>query len=323
MTSRRRRARFGAAVGLAVLAACDPPAPEPLPPDSFAFGVFGDGPYYGWEQGRFRRLLEDVGRADVEWLIHVGDLLWHPCTEAAYGARRAQLDSVGYAVVYTPGDNEWTDCHEARPGGYEPLGRLAVLRRVFFDEPSRSLGGRPLALVSQAGDTAFAGFPENARWEHGGFVFTTVHVVGSSNGLDAFDGRTEAHDREVERRTAAALAWLDEAFAVARRDSAAGVVIALHAAMGLTPDVPTHGFEPVLARLATRAASFPGPVLLVHGDDHELTVDHPLRAADGTTLDNFTRLQTYGSPDIGWVRVMVDTVAHTFSFEPRRMRGWW
>jgi hypothetical protein len=38
-------------------------------------------------------------------------------------------------------------------------------------------------------------------------------------------------------------------------------------------------------------------------------------------LENFTRLETFGSPDIGWVRVVVDTVAgRVVEFEPRLMR---
>ena len=312
-------------LGLAVAAAagCGPGAPSPPPDDGFVFGVFGDGPYYAWEEGRYRRVLADVERADAAWLIHVGDLLWYPCSEAAYRERRARLDAVPYPVVYTPGDNEWTDCHEARPGGHDPLDRLAALRTVFFDPPDRSLGGRTLALESQADDAAFAEFVENARWTHGGFVFATIHLVGSSNGLDPFDGRTAAHDAEVERRTAAALAWLDETFAIAERDTARGVVLALHAELGLTPGTPSRGFEAFNARLRERVAAFDGPVLLVHGDDHVQVVDHPLQDEAGRSYPNFTRLQTFGSPEIGWVRVVVDTVNVGFRFEPRLMRGWW
>lgn len=306
-----------------LVARCGPEALEPVPADSFAFGVFGDGPYEPWEKGRFRRVLRDAGSADVAWLLHVGDIFWYPCTDQAYTRRRTQLDAVAYPVVYTPGDNEWTDCHDARPGGFDPLDRLASLRRIFFDHPGRSLGGRPMALASQAEDPAFAEFPENVRWRRGGFVFATVHLVGSSNALDPFQGRTAADDAEVERRTAAALAWLDAAFDAAERDSASGVVVAFHASPGFLPGEPTHGYEAFLDRLRDRVAGFTGPVLAIHGDDHTLTIDHPLTDADHRPYTNFTRLETYGSPDIGWVRVVVDTVAGTFAFQPRLMRGWW
>ena len=306
-------------------AACGAPAIEPLPPDSFAFGVFGDGPYFPWEQGQFRRVLDDVSRADVEWLIHVGDILWYPCSEAAYEDRLEQLNALAHPVVYTPGDNEWTDCHESRAGGYEPLDRLAVLRKLFFAEPDRSLGGGALELASQAEDSAFAEFPENARWVRGGFVFATIHLVGSSNGLDDFSGRSAAHDAEVERRTRAALAWLDEAFALARETGAKGVVLATHANVGLEGEPGARrGFEPFVERLEEHVARFTGPVLLIHGDSHEQQVDQPLRDEGGRVYENFTRLETFGSPDIGWVRVVVDTVTGRITrYEPRQMRGWW
>ena len=321
MSARSRRLFPVLAVGL--LLACDPGPPETLPPHAFAFGVFGDGPYHPWEQGRFRRVLDDVERGDVEWLIHVGDILWYPCSEEAYRERRAQLDGTSVAVVYTPGDNEWTDCHEERPGRYDPLDRLAALRRTFFADPYRSLGSAPMALVSQARDTAYAEFVENARWSRGGFVFATVHVVGSSNGLDPFVGRTPDHDAEVVRRTRAAVAWIRESFDVARGDSATGVVLALHAELGLPPAEPGRGYEDVVAELERQATRFDGAILLIHGDDHELTVNHPLTDSAGRTLQRFTRLETYGSPDIGWVRVVVDTLTGALTTEPRLMRGWW
>lgn len=306
-------------------AACGPPAIEPLPPDSFAFGVFGDGPYHPWEQGRFRSVLDDVSRADLEWLIHVGDILWYPCSDAAYEDRLEQLNGVAHPVVYTPGDNEWTDCHEERSGGYEPLGRLARLRTIFFAEPGRSLGARTLELASQAEDSAFAEFPENARWTRGGFVFATLHLVGSSNGLDDFPGRTAAHDAEVERRTRAAVAWLDEAFALAREMAAKGVVLATHANVGLEGEPGSRrGFEPFVERLERHVAEFPGPVLLIHGDSHDQRVDRPLRDENGRAYENLARLETFGSPEIGWVRVVVDTLAGRITrHEPRRMRGGW
>lgn len=295
-----------------------------MPAGSFAFGVFGDGPYYFWEQGRFRKVLADVNRADLRWLLHVGDVLWYPCSEEEYRERLDALNTVRHSVVYTPGDNEWTDCHEERPGRYEPLDRLAVLRRVFFRDPGHSLGQRTMALASQAEDPAFAEFPENARWVYGGFVFATIHLVGSANGGAPFAGRTAAHDEEMARRTQAAVAWLDEAFALAQADSAQGVVIALHANIGIDVREPRTGYDRFVERLKQRVSAFPSPVLLVHGDSHTMRVDQPLLDEAGRPYPNFTRLETYGSPDIGWVRVVVDTVAGRFTaYDARLMRGWW
>ncbi len=304
-------------------ASCTPSPPDSLPPGTFAFGVYGDGPYYFWENGRHRRLLADAESAGLDWLVHVGDLLWTPCSDEAFRERRALLDALELPVIYTPGDNEWTDCHQEAPGGHDPLERLGSIRRIFFDNPGTSLGAKPIPLASQAASPDFADFPENARWSRGGFVFATVHVVGSENGTHLFPGRSPEHDDEVRRRTAAAVAWLDETFVDAATNAAAGVVLIAHANVSLETGGAGGPYEPLVTALERHVSRFPGPVLFIHGDSHEQRVDQPLRDSTGAVHDNFTRLETFGSPDIGWVRVVVDTVAARFvDFEPRLMRGW-
>ena len=66
------------------------------------------------------------------------------------------------------------------------------------------------------------------------------------------------------------------------------------------------------------------PVLVLHGDHHEYTVDRPLvRHTTGRRLENLTRLQVPGSPDVGWVRVVVTPgVADPFVFEERLIPRW-
>lgn len=329
---RRGRARRAAAGIWAVAAAStvgcsvsDPPRPEPLPPNSFAFGVFGDAPYQIWEQGRYRRLLADVGRADIAWLIHVGDLFWYPCSDEEYGLRLREMNAIPHPVAYTPGDNEWTDCHHAVPGRRDPLERLAALRRTFFARPGLSLGATPLAIETQATDPAFAEFPENVRWRRGGFVFATVHVVGSDNGMEDFDGRTPASDAESARRMRAAQAWTHAAFAAARAARAKGVVLAFHAEIGLDPTHESRaGYEPLIAQLQHEAAAFDGQVIVIHGDSHQARTDHPPVGPNGSRVDRFTRIETFGSPDVGWMRVVLDTAAgRVVRVEPRLFRGGW
>jgi hypothetical protein len=319
------RLRMVAAVALVAISCSLEPSP-PLPPGTFAFAVFGDGPYRSWEVGRFRHVIKDVNHSDLAWLIHVGDIFWYPCSDENFQHSLAAMNSFRLPVVYTPGDNEWTDCYEDIAGRYAPLERLRYLRRTFFANPERSLGLRTMALASQSGDSSFAEFVENQRWIRGGFVFATVHMVGSGNAEQAFVGRERADDEEAARRIVAALAWMDQAFAVARDDSLLGVVIAMHGSPGLQyHPKPRMGYEAFLDRLEMHVKEFGRPVLLIHGDGHTFRVDHPLR--DRVTyeqLPNFTRLETFGSPDIGWVRVVVDSVAGEFvAFEPREMRRWW
>ncbi|HEX5130966.1 MAG TPA: hypothetical protein VFX92_00615 [Candidatus Krumholzibacteria bacterium] len=306
------------------LACTAPGEPTPLAPGCFAFGVFGDGPYRSWEVARFRRVLADVNRSDIAWLVHVGDIFSYPCSDRHYQELRATMNAVQHPVVYTPGDNEWADCHGRLHGGYAPLERLAELRRTFFAQPGTTLGALPMRVVAQAAEPGFSEFVENVRWTRGGFVFATVDMVGSDNATEPFRGRTAADDSAVVRRTAAAIAWMDEAFEVAAADGASGVVLAMHGDPGFRTGRARPGFGGFVSRLRRHAADFDGPVLLVHGDSHIYRVDHPLRRFDREApMESFTRLCTMGSPDIGWVRVVVDSVAgQVVSFEPRRV-PWW
>src|SRR5262245_33938356 len=55
------------------------------------------------------------------------------------------------AFVYTPGDNEWTDCHRVNNGQYNPLERLSFVRSVFFPLVGQTTGGQVRPVRSQGG----------------------------------------------------------------------------------------------------------------------------------------------------------------------------
>ena len=199
------------------------PTPEEPDPGTFAVAFLGDAPYYVWEDIRFRRLLRQLNASELAAVVSVGDIFWRPCSDEMYFKHLEYFDSVRHPVIYTPGDNEWADCHEPRVGGYEPLDRLAKIREVFFADPARSLGDGKMELASQGASPPFEEYVENARWEQQGIVFATVHLVGSRNALEPFPGRTAADDEESTRRTAAAAAWVRAAFARARETAAPAV----------------------------------------------------------------------------------------------------
>jgi hypothetical protein len=100
------------------------------------------------------------------------------------------------------------------------------------------------------------------------------------------------------------------------------VVIAFHADPGLSPAEDFPAFRPFVTRLSELVRAFPGPVVAIHGDSHEQQVDHPLLGYDGQRLLRFTRVVTFGSPDIGWVRAVVDRRSGEATFEPRLMSRW-
>lgn len=301
---------------------------SPPPPigdgGDFQFAVFGDGPYYVNELGRFRRVVEALNARPLAFVIHVGDI-GLSCSDGEYRNRREAMDRIRHPVIYTPGDNEWSDCIDAFPGNLDPLERLASLRRIFFDSPSQSIGGSTLQLQSQASDGTHAAFPEHARWSHEGVLFATIHVVGGANGGRDFPRREVRHDEEVAHRTEAAIVWLHETFAEAEKTNAAAVVVAFHAGIfDRSPGPNREAYAPIYEGLVELAQRFGKPVLVIHGDNHTYTVDRPFRdPVTGDTIENLQRLQTFGSPDIGWVDVVVDTsLEQPFRFEPN-VTPWW
>lgn len=328
----RRRDRLvwfvlAAVVATALWATSGVPPPAANPAGSFAFAALGDAPYYSWEVLRFRLVLRAMDAHDLSWVLHIGDIFWRPCTDEHYRTALDRLNGLRHPVIYSPGDNEWSDCWEPGSGSFAPRERLTSLRRMFFANPRQSLGGRRLPLATQSDRPAFREFVENARWAHAGITFATVHLVGSGNGARSFPGRTGADDEEVRRRSEAAAAWLRETFAEAAAAGAPAVVIGFHGTLGFglaLEDARRRAYEPFAAALEEEVERFGKPVLAVHGDDHEFTVDHPLvRRTTGELLANFTRLEVPGSPDVGWVRVVVAPGAvQPFAFQPLVVPRW-
>jgi hypothetical protein len=269
--------------------------------------VIGDTPYGDEQVAAFPDLVEDVN-ADpkVRLMLHVGDIKngSSTCTTERFRDLRALYDTFRDPFVYTPGDNEWTDCHRPALGGYLPTERLDVLRDVFFPQPGVTIGGRPKRVRTQASDLRHAEYVENVRWTRAQVTFATVHVVGSSNDLQPWFGAAETPAQraerlaEFDRRLAADLDWLDETFAEADADGARGVVIAMQAD---TIVGSRTGFEAINERIETLASRFGGPVLLLQGDTHRYVVDRPFPSAP-----NLTRIVVEGETADEWLRLGVD-----------------
>ena len=76
------------------------------------------------------------------------------------------------------------------------------------------------------------------------------------------------------------------------------------------------GYRDFIKAVIAETEKFSGQVLLVHGDTHFFKVDKPLYSPT-KLLPNLTRLQTFGSPSLHWVRVTVDTKSqHVFNIQP-------
>jgi hypothetical protein len=307
--------------------------------------VVGDWPYSLGLVAAAPLLINSINAdPNVRLVVHVGDI--HsgsmPCTGAGLlplptGSNPAWnlaifalFGQFKDPVVYTPGDNEWTDCHKTKQfSSGAPLKELASVRGLFFPDPGRTLGGRQKRVLSQAKlqDPAYpadAQFVENVMWRESQVVFVTLNVPGSNNdGLAwtaPFTDET-ARQQEVAERTAADLRWLDLAFEWANRTQARAVMIALQADMWDPAAVASggdglDGYTNLVKRLADLCLHFGRPVLLINGDSHLFEADHPLADPSSPTglihgtaaVPNLTRITVQGSTNKPreWLRLKID-----------------
>jgi glycerophosphoryl diester phosphodiesterase len=271
--------------------------------------VIGDVPYGTEQEADWHELIDAINQdPKVDLAAHVGDIKSGStaCTDERFAAVAADFETFRDPVVYTPGDNEWTDCHRPNNGGYDPLERLDAVRSSFFSAPGTTLGRRPMGVDAQSG------YPENVRWVDSQVVFAAVHVVGSDNGMAPWTGNTAptpAQEAEVEGRIDATLAWIDGAFDQAEQAGADGVVLLMQA--DTWRPSPTPGQQDVVDRIAGRTAAFAGEVMVLQGDSHTFVADNPLG------LDNFQRIVVHGEDlPFEYLRLTIDPrAAELFTWE--------
>jgi hypothetical protein len=295
---------------------------------AYLLGVWGDVPYSpAQESNGVPNLIEDMNHSGLAFSVHVGDIKAGsgPCDDEVYARFEGFLDALRAPAMYTPGDNEWTDCDRPAAGGYDSGERLDFIRQTFFDT-ARSFGRHPIRLAVQEEP-----YVENRRWQVGGVTFATLHVVGSDNNRS---GDVAPDPVEWAARDAATNEWLRETFASAERRRSAGVMLFIQADPGFDQADPTRaplrdprtlgpedGFANFLRTLRAEAIHFGRPVALVHGDSHYFRVDKPLLDAAGNRIETFTRAEVPGdnaqseSNDVQWLGVGVDPhVPEVFSF---------
>jgi hypothetical protein len=289
---------------------------------AFSFVALGDMPYnLPGDIVKFDRLIAAVNKLKPAFTIHVGDTKGGatPCSDAEFQRILDQLQTFEGALVYTPGDNEWTDCHRRDAGGFDPRERLAKVRAMFFAQPAKSLGKTPLDVESQAqAMPAYAAYVENARFARADVQFISVHVVGSNNGFEAQD---PAAATEFFVRDKANVAWIDDGFKRAQATNAKAIVIFMQAefdqARFPNGSMPRQsGFTSVLDAIERGARTFGKPVLVINGDEHFIELK-PLQNSRGKPIPNVLKLMVYGEDDVHAVRVIVDPdSAGVFGFVP-------
>jgi hypothetical protein len=291
--------------------------------ETFSFVALGDTAYnLPRDAPVYDALIERINKARPAFSIHVGDT-WGamPCTEESHKYVLGQFAKFDHPVVYTPGDNEWTDCRKpeileayhryiagkATPqdmglllpartfdgafsnyGFADPVGGLKLIRRLYFGKPE-SQGRYPMPLSRQTDVTPAVETAENTRWQKGGVVFATLSVPGSANGFTLND---EAQAREAVARNRANVDWIRSTFAEAKAKNAKAVVLALQAGLfvdgrggDFTGKAIRGGsdgpFYWIVYAIRDEAAKFGKPVLLINGDYHDLVIDRPFMVSQG------------------------------------------
>jgi len=298
----------------------------PVQAEPLVFGLFGDTPYNHWERENLPELIAEMDRENMAFVVHDGDIKngSSVCSDEVLKDVLGIFRKSATPLVYVPGDNEWTDCHRKNNGSYDPLERLGKLREWFFPD-DLALGQRSLKLERQSSDPMFAGYHENVRWEAGGALFVGMNVPGSDNNFNGVK-RSGGPVAEFIERSAANRVWLARAFALARGKKLAGILIVIQANPGFeeaNAGKPSPGYRDFLTQLREETLAFDGQVVLVHGDTHHHQINQPMEhPTTKETVNNFTRMETIGSPFFGWVKATVDAAdPKVFKFSPRYWRA--
>jgi hypothetical protein len=286
----------------------------------FSFVALGDTAYtIPDDYPLYRKLITTINESDAAFSIHIGDTKGAgDCGDEFQLSQKEFFDSYRAPVVYAFGNNEWSDCWKDNRGNHDPVVVLNSMRKIFYSR-ARSLGANPMPLVRQSDGDKFSAYAENVRWEKHGVSFITVNVVGEHNNQFL---RMEKPWREFVDREKANVNWINAVFESAKAAGNKAIVIAMHSDIFREEtDLDDGPFAPIKQAIAEGARSFDGEVLVVHGHRHTFIIDRPLRVWDGadnsSELENVTRLQVYGWPDMRAVRVSVDiSKPWVFGFEP-------
>jgi hypothetical protein len=303
----------------------------------YSVALWGDMPYAKADDApAIPALIADINASDIQFSLYDGDIKdgSSECTDEIYQDAIAMFDSLKKPAFYIPGDNEWTDCHRTNNGGYDNLERLDHIRKTMFGTLD-SFGAEKMTPERQGAPGA--PYVENMRVSRGGAMFVGLNVPGSNNNkVNDDDACTKksartadlcvADNAEWAARDAANIAWMKESFAKAAAQGDKGIMIVIQGDPGF--DIPEteeddesrlagkDGYAAFLDALISETEAFAGQVVLVHGDTHFFKIDKPLPDATHM-LANFTRVQTFGSPNIQWIKVDVDPASRdVFTFHP-------
>lgn len=270
--------------------------------NNFSFCVVGDMPYDNPREIKlYENLIGQINNEKPVFSLHVGDIKAGSaeCNDEYLDTIKTLFNLYEHPLIYTPGDNEWTDCHRTDS---DPVEKLSKIREVFFRN-DKGFGKGNLMIISQ--DKVFqGGLVENYSWEQNDIFFATLHVVGSNNN---FRNNLES-TTEFFMRNRANMQWLNYAFAKASELNSKGLVLIIHADMFTVNQMHDgSGFNDFIQNMIDNTLKLDIPTLLINGDSHRFVFDKPLKYPESRkVIEHFTRLVVFGSNDIHGVKVDVD-----------------
>ncbi len=288
--------------------------------DSFKFVAYGDMPYnIPADFARYERLIQTINTSNPEFVVFVGDTKSSstPCSNEYNTIVKNYFNQFNQPLIYSVGDNEWTDCHTKKAGSYNPMERLNNLRQTFFNT-KQSFGKKTLPLTRQA-DTQkeFSDYVENSYWINHDFLFVSLNISGTNNNL----GVSKEGDVEYQERNLANLAWIKYCSEIAVKKNLSGIIFAYQADMFSVKKQArekVNGYLDTVNAITSLAINFSKPILLMHGDSHRLIIDQPITyPSSRMVVENVLRLQLMGEDEVQAVEVTINSdLQSPFSFRP-------
>ena len=225
----------------------------------YSIGLWGDLPYPAEQAAVIPALIADMNSHDLAFTAHDGDLRQGSgspnCADNSIYTRAITFfGSLRAPAIFTPGDNDWTDCDRKSLGadGRNSLRELDNERQPFFSTPytlgqtrfMQEVQSKPLCKgfgspndntgsssdVNKPHTATYTDVPcvENRRWVVGRVMYATINIQGSCNNLcDDYPDPVE-----YAARNKADIQWMAETFATANALSCVAVMFITQADPG-------------------------------------------------------------------------------------------
>ncbi len=289
-------------ININAIALVDTIRPENENNETVIFTVYGDIPYKAsvsnyiknGQKAEDTNVLEQLieptikRRNDIPFAIHLGDVgrPEYACSQEWRNQTLNNWQNLEKPVVFTPGDNDWTDCDRVQ---LDPLTELAQIRSTFYGEYGLLYGKNGLCTANifslQCEFQPSQTLPELIQWSYNNIAFGSVHMVGSRNGWVDDD---PVRQLEVKQRVEGMKKLLSNLQNTALTNNNAAVVVA-------TQVDPFEGGEcqgdyiELCNSLKELAQTVKVPVLFAHGDTNAYCFHKPF-----AHIDNLWRLNAAG-----------------------------